>query len=56
MSSFEVGESQGPKAEPGVELPFGGLEEPPLAALHHLHQVCLASAFPSSQALHSVRH
>ena len=47
MSSFEVGEGEGIKAEDGVEgavgvgggPPFSALDDPPLAALHHLHQV-----------------
>ncbi len=46
MSSFEVGDCEGIKAEPGLEggmgLPFAGLEDTPLAALHHLHQVSLS--------------
>ncbi len=45
MSSFEVGDCEGIKAEPGLDggvgLPFAGLEDTPLAALHHLHQVSL---------------
>ena len=47
MSSFEVGEGEAIKAEDGVEgavgvgggPPFSPLDDPPLAALHHLHQV-----------------
>ena len=48
MSSFEVGECEAIKAEDGVEggvgggvggPAFGALDDPPLAALHHLHQV-----------------
>ncbi len=46
MSSFEVGDCEGIKAEPGLEggvgLPFAALEDTPLAALHHLHQVLLS--------------
>jgi len=46
MSSFEVGDCEGIKAEPGLDggvgLPFAGLEDTPLAALHHLHQVSLS--------------
>ncbi|KAL0054979.1 hypothetical protein WJX82_005407 [Trebouxia sp. C0006] len=55
MSSFEVGDCEGIKAEPGLDggvgLPFAGLEDTPLAALHHLHQVQQGFSMPAGQLM-----
>ena len=47
MSNFEADESDGLK---GQHLPFAGWEDPPLAALHHLHQVSHNHCFSVFQA------
>ncbi|KAL0027398.1 hypothetical protein WJX79_008458 [Trebouxia sp. C0005] len=55
MSSFEAGDCEGIKAEPGLDggvgLPFAGLEDTPLAALHHLHQVQQGFSMPAGQLM-----
>ncbi|DBA97354.1 TPA: hypothetical protein ACH3X1_015089 [Trebouxia sp. C0004] len=55
MSSFEVGDYEGIKAEPGLDgglgLPFAALEDTSLAALHHLHQVQQGFSMPAGQLM-----
>ena len=51
MSNFEADDPNGLKGQAsGPLLPFAGWEDPPMAALHHLHQVshnCCLYAFPT---------
>ena len=60
MSSFEVGDCEGSRAEPGLDggvgLPFAGLEDTPLAALHHLHQVSLSCLTVDCTYYHAFIH
>lgn len=60
MSSFEIGDCEGIKVEPGLDggvgLPFAGLEDTPLAALHHLHQVSLSSLTVDCTYHHAIIH
>ena len=60
MSSFEIGDCEGIKVEPGLDggvgLPFAGLEDTPLAALHHLHQVSLSSLTVDCTYHHAIMH
>lgn len=39
MTNFETDNSNGLKGQSSGPLPFAGWEDPPLGALHHLHQV-----------------
>ena len=39
MSGFEIDDTDGLKGQGCQATPFAGWEDPPLAALHHLHQV-----------------
>ena len=39
MGNFEIDDTDGLKGQGCAALPFGAWEDPPLAALHHLHQV-----------------
>ncbi|KAL3149206.1 hypothetical protein ABBQ32_002032 [Trebouxia sp. C0010 RCD-2024] len=51
MTNFEADNSNGLKGQGSGPLPFAGWEDPPLGALHHLHQVHQGFSMPAGQLL-----